>query len=83
MFNKTVAELSAALKAKKVSSVELTQGFLDRISKYRDLNAFISLDPGDPSPRPRPRMHASPRVRPARSPASRSPRRTFSAPTAG
>ena len=46
MFDKTVAELSAALKAKKVSSVELTQGFLDRISKYRDLNAFISLDPG-------------------------------------
>jgi aspartyl-tRNA(Asn)/glutamyl-tRNA(Gln) amidotransferase subunit A len=45
MFNKTVAELSAVLKAKKVSSVELTQGFLDRISKYRDLNAFISLDP--------------------------------------
>jgi len=45
MFNKTVAELSAILKAKKASSVELTQGFLDRISKYRDLNAFISLDP--------------------------------------
>ena len=46
MFNKTIAELSAALKAKQVSSAELTQGFLDRISKYRDLNAFISLDPG-------------------------------------
>ena len=45
MFDKTVAELSAALKAKQVSSAELTQGFLDRISKYRDLNAFISLDP--------------------------------------
>jgi len=45
MFNKTVAELSALLKAKKASSVELTQGFLDRISKNRDLNAFISLDP--------------------------------------
>ena len=45
MIDKTVAELSAALKAKKVSSVELTQGFLDRISKYRDLNTFISLDP--------------------------------------
>jgi len=45
MFDKTVAELSAALKAKKVSSVELTQGFLDRISKYKELNAFISLDP--------------------------------------
>ena len=46
MFDKTVAELSALLRAKKASSVELTQGFLDRISKYRDLNAFISLDPG-------------------------------------
>lgn len=45
MFDKTVAELSAALKAKKVSSVELTEGCLDRISKYKELNAFISLDP--------------------------------------
>jgi aspartyl-tRNA(Asn)/glutamyl-tRNA(Gln) amidotransferase subunit A len=45
MLEKTVTELSAALKTKKVSSVELTQAFLDRINKYRDLNAFISLDP--------------------------------------
>ena len=45
MFDKTVAELSAALKAKKVSSVELTQGYLDRINRYKDLNAFISVDP--------------------------------------
>src|SRR4030066_414640 len=45
MFDKTVAELSALLKAKKASSVELTQGYLDRISKYKELNAFISLDP--------------------------------------
>jgi aspartyl-tRNA(Asn)/glutamyl-tRNA(Gln) amidotransferase subunit A len=45
MFDKTVAELSAALKAKKVSSVELTRGFLDRINKYKALNAFISVDP--------------------------------------
>jgi aspartyl-tRNA(Asn)/glutamyl-tRNA(Gln) amidotransferase subunit A len=45
MFDKTVAELSAALQAKKVSSVELVRGYLDRISKYKDLNAFISLDP--------------------------------------
>ena len=44
MFEKTVAELSALLKAKKVSSVELTQGYLDRISKYKGLNAFISVD---------------------------------------
>ena len=45
MLEKTVAELSALLQAKKASSVELTQGFLDRISKYKELNAFISLDP--------------------------------------
>ena len=45
MFEKTVAELSVALKAKKVSSLELTRAFLDRISKYKDLNAFITLDP--------------------------------------
>jgi len=45
MFDKTVAELSAALKARKVSSAELTRAFLDRISRYKDLNAFISVDP--------------------------------------
>jgi aspartyl-tRNA(Asn)/glutamyl-tRNA(Gln) amidotransferase subunit A len=45
MLEKTVAELSALLQAKKASSVELTQGYLDRISKYKALNAFISLDP--------------------------------------
>jgi aspartyl-tRNA(Asn)/glutamyl-tRNA(Gln) amidotransferase subunit A len=45
MFDQTVAALSALLKAKKVSSVELTQGYLDRINKYKDLNAFISVDP--------------------------------------
>jgi len=45
MFEKTLAELSGLLRAKKVSSVELTQGYLDRINKYKDLNAFISVDP--------------------------------------
>ena len=45
MFEKTVTELSALLKAKKASSVELTQGFLDRINRYKGLNAFISVDP--------------------------------------
>jgi aspartyl-tRNA(Asn)/glutamyl-tRNA(Gln) amidotransferase subunit A len=40
-----VTELSAALAAKKVSSVELTRGFLDRIVRLnRDLNAFITVD---------------------------------------
>ena len=45
MFNKTVAELSAALAAKQVSSEELTRAFLGRISKYKVLNAFITVDP--------------------------------------
>ncbi len=45
MFEKTVVELSALLKAKKASSVELTQTCLDRISRYKGLNAFISVDP--------------------------------------
>ena len=44
MFEKTVAELSRALQRKEISSVELTQAFLDRIHKYRDLNAFITVD---------------------------------------
>jgi aspartyl-tRNA(Asn)/glutamyl-tRNA(Gln) amidotransferase subunit A len=44
MFNKTVSELSVALRAKQVSSVELTRAFLDRINRYKDLNAFISVD---------------------------------------
>ncbi len=43
MFEKTVAELSAALRRKDISSVELTQLFLERIIKYKDLNAFITV----------------------------------------
>ena len=45
MFNKTVAELSAALRRKEIPSVELTRVFLERINKYKDLNAFITVDP--------------------------------------
>src|SRR5689334_5847077 len=46
MLDSTVTELSAALAAKKISSVELTQGYLDRIAKINPaLNAFITLDP--------------------------------------
>ena len=45
MFNKTVAELSRALRRKEISSVELTRVFLERINKYKDLNAFITVDP--------------------------------------
>jgi aspartyl-tRNA(Asn)/glutamyl-tRNA(Gln) amidotransferase subunit A len=45
MFDKTVAALCAALRRKEVSSVELTRAFLERINKYKDLNAFITLEP--------------------------------------
>ncbi|HXU42346.1 MAG TPA: Asp-tRNA(Asn)/Glu-tRNA(Gln) amidotransferase subunit GatA [Burkholderiales bacterium] len=42
MLDASLAELSAALTAKKVSSVELTRQFLDRIARLNgDLNAFI------------------------------------------
>jgi aspartyl-tRNA(Asn)/glutamyl-tRNA(Gln) amidotransferase subunit A len=44
MIEKTVAELSAALRRKEISSVELTRLFLERIDKYKDLNAFITVD---------------------------------------
>jgi len=44
MIEKTVAELSAALSAGEVSSVELTQAYLDRIAQYNDtLNAYITV----------------------------------------
>ncbi|MGE5240342.1 MAG: Asp-tRNA(Asn)/Glu-tRNA(Gln) amidotransferase subunit GatA [Bacteroidota bacterium] len=45
MFDKTVAELSRALGRKEISSVELTGVFLERINKYKGLNAFITVDP--------------------------------------
>ena len=45
MFEKTVAELSAALRRKDISSVELTRLFLERVNRYKDLNAFITVDP--------------------------------------
>src|SRR3989344_529368 len=45
MHRKTLVALSAALHKKEISSVELTRTFLDRISKYKALNAFITLDP--------------------------------------
>lgn len=44
MIEKTVAELSAALAAGEVSSVELTQAYLDRIAKFNaSLNAYITV----------------------------------------
>ena len=40
-----IAELAEALRAKRLSSVELTQGLLDRIAKFDPvLNAFITVD---------------------------------------
>ena len=40
-----IAELAAMLREKKISSVEMTQHFLDRIAEFdRALNAFITVD---------------------------------------
>src|SRR5437763_1255604 len=45
MHRKTLAELSAGLRAKEHSSVELTRCFLDRIARANAaLNAFITVD---------------------------------------
>ncbi len=43
MHNKTLAEISLELKNRDYSSVELTQYFLDRISKLDNINAFITV----------------------------------------
>lgn len=44
MTFKTLAELSTELQQKKISSVELTQFFLERIKKFdKQLNSFITL----------------------------------------
>ena len=45
MHRQTLVALSAALHKKEISSVELTRTFLNRIGKYKALNAFITLDP--------------------------------------
>jgi len=45
VLTSTIAELSAALHAKRLSSVELTQGVLDRIARHNPaLNAFVTVD---------------------------------------
>jgi aspartyl-tRNA(Asn)/glutamyl-tRNA(Gln) amidotransferase subunit A len=44
LHHKTLAELSLALRAGQVSSVELTRAYLARIDRYQgELNAFISV----------------------------------------
>ena len=46
MHNKTIAELTAGLKAGDFSSVELTQACLDRINSLDEqLNSFITVTP--------------------------------------
>ena len=43
MINASLKQLSAQLAAKKISSVELTQLYLDRIAALNpDLNAYIT-----------------------------------------
>ncbi len=45
MINTSLKKLSAQLAAKKISSVELTQTFLERIRELNPrLNAFITID---------------------------------------
>jgi aspartyl-tRNA(Asn)/glutamyl-tRNA(Gln) amidotransferase subunit A len=44
MHNKTIKELSALLHAKQITSVELTQHFLDR-AQASEHNAFLQIDP--------------------------------------
>ena len=44
MLDATLAELSAALAAGRVSAVELTRACLERIGRLASLNAFITVD---------------------------------------
>ena len=45
MLNSSLSELAAALKSRKISSLELTRLHLERISKLNgELNAFITVD---------------------------------------
>ena len=47
MLNASLKELSAALAQRKISSVELTRLFLERVEKLNgSLNAFITVDAG-------------------------------------
>jgi aspartyl-tRNA(Asn)/glutamyl-tRNA(Gln) amidotransferase subunit A len=45
MINASLKELAAKLAGKEISSVELTQTFLDRITRLNpDINAYVTLD---------------------------------------
>ncbi|MGB2833068.1 MAG: Asp-tRNA(Asn)/Glu-tRNA(Gln) amidotransferase subunit GatA [Methylotenera sp.] len=45
MINSSLKQFGDLLQAKKISSVELTQSFLDRIQQYNpSINAYIALD---------------------------------------
>lgn len=43
MHNKTITELGKDLRAKKYSSVELTQTYLERIKTHQQLNCYITI----------------------------------------
>ena len=46
MINSSLKQLGDALRAKKISSVELTQSYLDRMAQLNpQLNAYITIDP--------------------------------------
>ena len=43
MHNKTITELATSLRANDISSVELTQSYLDRIKQHAALNSYITV----------------------------------------
>ncbi len=45
MLKEDITALGTALRQRKISSVELAQGFLREAERHKDLNAFIALDP--------------------------------------
>lgn len=45
MHNRTIAELAEGLRSGEFSSVELTQAYLQRIERFQELNAYITVTP--------------------------------------